>query len=167
MTVHQPRVVIALAIACLGTCMSFGAEPSPARPSRRYTIEQFMDTEKVSGNSFSADETKILFSSDRTGIFNAFTIPIAGGGAEPVTRSKLESTFGVACFPKDQRILFTHDQGGNENSHLYVIQRETELEMKSDTNSAISRTTVAASRFPRPRQWLTATFFSGVSRSGR
>ena len=54
--------------------------PSPprprSRPSKQYTIEQFMDDDvAISGASFSADETQLLFSSNRTGIFNVYTVP--------------------------------------------------------------------------------------------
>src|SRR5260370_31916796 len=100
MSAHHRWIVAALAAASLGACAASGAEPSPARPLRFYTIEQFMDTDDLTGDSFSAGETRILFSSDRTWIFNAYTLPIAGGDAAPVTRSTVESTFGVAFFPK-------------------------------------------------------------------
>src|SRR5690606_16467144 len=38
----------------------------------------------------------------------------------PVTTSTTDSTYAVTYFPKDDRILFTRDQGGNELNHLYV-----------------------------------------------
>jgi dipeptidyl aminopeptidase/acylaminoacyl peptidase len=107
-----------------------GAEPARGGlPSRLYTIEQFMDTTQMAGVSFSADESRLLLSSDRTGIFNADTIPVAGGEPTPVTRSTVESTYAVSYFPRDDRILVTYDQGGNENSHLYVIQDGKEKDL--------------------------------------
>jgi hypothetical protein len=51
----------------------------PGRPSRQYTIEQFLATTAISGASFSADEKKILFSSNKTGIYNVYSVPVAGG----------------------------------------------------------------------------------------
>ena len=90
------------------------------RPSKQYSIEQFLDTIAVTGASFSPDESKILFSSNKTGIWNAYTIPVAGGEWTPVTTSTTDSTYAVSYFPKDERILFTRDQGGNELNHLYV-----------------------------------------------
>jgi dipeptidyl aminopeptidase/acylaminoacyl peptidase len=129
MAVRHSWIVVGFAAGSLGACLAFGNEPAARRPSRLYTIEQFMDTTDVVGASFAADETKVLFSSDRTGIFNAYTVPSAGGEPTPVTRSRVETTYGVAFFPKDDRILFTHDQGGNENNHLYVIQGETERDL--------------------------------------
>ncbi|MFY0571263.1 prolyl oligopeptidase family serine peptidase [Archangium lansingense] len=91
-----------------------------ARPSKQYTVEQFMATTRLSGASFSPDEKRILFSSNESGIFNAYTLPLSGGKAKALTQSKTDSTFSVGFFPKDERILFTRDQGGNEHTHLYV-----------------------------------------------
>src|SRR5207253_6258030 len=60
----------------------------------------------------------------QTGIFNVFSAPAAGGEPKQITRSTKESTYLVSAFPHDDRILFRQDQGGNENSHLFV--RETD-----------------------------------------
>ncbi|MBN1206092.1 MAG: S9 family peptidase [Myxococcaceae bacterium] len=95
------------------------AKPT-ARPSKQYTIEQFMATTRLAGASFSPDEKKLLFSSNESGIFNAYTLPVRGGKRAALTQSKTDTTFAVSYFPKDERILFTRDQGGNENNHLYV-----------------------------------------------
>src|SRR6185503_104261 len=66
------------------------------------------------------DESRILFSSNKTGIWNAYTMPVAGGPWTQITRSTTDSTYAVSFFPQDDRILLTHDQGGNELNHLYV-----------------------------------------------
>jgi Tol biopolymer transport system component len=88
---------------------------------QRYTIEQFMATTSVMGASFSADEKRILFSSNATGIFNAYTLPVEGGMPEPLTRSTVDSTFSVSFFPHDDRVLFMRDRGGDEDYHLFVL----------------------------------------------
>jgi len=92
----------------------------PGRPAKRYTIEQFMNTTSIAGASFSPDESRLLFSSNRTGIWNVYSIRVAGGEWTQVTTSTTDSTFSVGYFPSDDRILFTRDQGGNELNHLYV-----------------------------------------------
>jgi dipeptidyl aminopeptidase/acylaminoacyl peptidase len=94
------------------------AKPTP-RPSKQYTVEQFMKTTSVRGASFSPDEKKVLFSSNQTGIYNVFSVPAAGGKPTQLTRST-DSTWAVGYFPKDERFLFERDQGGNELSHVYV-----------------------------------------------
>jgi dipeptidyl aminopeptidase/acylaminoacyl peptidase len=93
---------------------------SASRPSKQYSIEQFMATTRLTGASFSPDEKRVLFSSNESGIFNAYTLPLTGGKAKALTQSKTDSTYSVGFFPKDERIFFTRDQGGNENNHLYV-----------------------------------------------
>jgi len=101
--------------------MPFAAPSTQSgRQPKQYTIEQFLNTTSVSGASFSADESRILFSSNKTGIWNAYTIPMGGGTWTPVTSSTTDSTYGVSFFPTDNRILITRDQGGNELNHLYV-----------------------------------------------
>ena len=117
-----PRFLITAVLVVFAAGPRRAAALAPEqRPSRLYTIEELLDTTEVFGPSFSADGSRVLFTSDRTGIFNVYTVPSAGGEPAPVTRSTTESTFGVGFFPRDDRILFTHDQGGNENNHLYVI----------------------------------------------
>jgi hypothetical protein len=111
------RAVLVAGVAALAV----SATPAQSkRPSKQYTIEQFMNTVSVMGASFSADESRILFSSNKTGIWNAYTIPVAGGGWTPITSSTTDTTVAVRYFPNDDRILFTRDQGGNELNHLYV-----------------------------------------------
>lgn len=90
------------------------------RVPRQYTIDQFMNVVRVAGASFSPDEKRVLFSSNRSGIFNAYSVPVTGGDAVQLTRSTTDSTYAVSYFPVDERILYTRDSGGDENNHLYV-----------------------------------------------
>lgn len=100
------------------------ASKSEKRAVKRYTIEQFMNTERVGGASFSADEKRLLFHSNRTGIFNVYSVPVAGGQARQLTDSTKESTYAVSFFPEDDRFLYAYDRGGNENSHLYLREKD-------------------------------------------
>jgi dipeptidyl aminopeptidase/acylaminoacyl peptidase len=94
--------------------------PAETRTAKQYTIEQFMATTRLGGASFSADEKSILFHSNKTGIFNVYAMPVAGGDAKQLTNSTKESTFAVSYFPADARFLYRYDKGGNENEHLYL-----------------------------------------------
>jgi len=107
-----------LAAALLVPALALAA-PAKRQP-KQYTVEQFMATININGASFSPDETKILFASNETGIFNAYTVPVAGGKPTRLTDSKKEAIQTVGFFPKDDRVLLTYDEGGNENNHLYV-----------------------------------------------
>lgn len=99
-------------------------QDAAARPSRHYSIEDFVDTVSVAGASFSPDESRVLFSSNRNGVWNAYTVPVSGGEWTAVTQSPTDNSFAVAFFPSDARMLVTRDQGGNELNHLYVIEAD-------------------------------------------
>ena len=96
------------------------AKSRSARAAKQYSIEQFMNTVRIGGSSFSANEKSILFHSNRTGIFNVHSVPVVGGGPTQLTKSTKESTYAVSYFPADARFLYTYDKGGNENNHLYL-----------------------------------------------
>ena len=87
---------------------------------KQYTIEQFMATTRVGGASFTGDEKSILFHSNKSGIFNVYSMPIGGGEQKQLTNSNKESTYLVSAFPNDARFLYRHDTGGDENEHIYL-----------------------------------------------
>lgn len=106
----------------LSASITAGAAPGPtkARQPKEYTIEQFFATTGVRDASFSSDEKRILFSSNQTGVYNVYSIPVTGGTPTPLTSSATDTTYAVSYFPRDDRILYTRDAGGNELNHLYV-----------------------------------------------
>lgn len=106
--------------AAVAATKPVAATAAAAKPAKRYTIEQFMATVNIGGASFSADESRILFHSNETGIFNVYAIPVAGGKPVQLTSSKTDSHYAVGFFPADDRFLYTRDQSGNELNHLYV-----------------------------------------------
>lgn len=85
-----------------------------------FTAEAFFQTTSFSGASFSPRGDALLFSSDASGVFNAYRTPFEGGPVEPLTNSTTHAVFAVSWFPEDDRILYTSDEGGNELNHLYV-----------------------------------------------
>jgi dipeptidyl aminopeptidase/acylaminoacyl peptidase len=101
-----------------------GWAASPQRPSKQYSIEQFINTVALTGASFSYDNREILFSSDETGVRNVYSVSVAGGTPRALTTSKTDTTTAVSYFPFDDRFLYTRDQGGNELHHLYVREKD-------------------------------------------
>lgn len=97
------------------------AQPATALPSKQYRIEDFIESVGVNGASFSADESRILFSSNRTGVWNTYSMPAGGGEWTAVTDSATDNNYAVAYFPSDDRVLVTRDRGGDELNHLFVI----------------------------------------------
>lgn len=94
------------------------------REIKQYTIEQFMDNEAVSGGSFSTDNSSLLISSNRSGIFNVYTIPAKGGEMTAITSSDSTSIFAESYFPNDNRMLLSADGNGDEIDHLFVRDLE-------------------------------------------
>ena len=88
-------------------------------PSANYTMDQFLKTTTIGGSSFSPDETRLLVSSNETGVFNVYELDLTTGARAPVTEGD-QTTFAVAYLPPDGRILFSRDSGGNELDHLYL-----------------------------------------------
>ncbi len=101
--------------------LGMAAGTAAARTPKQYTIAQFLDTVSMTGASFSSDEKAILVSANKTGIYNAYRIPVEGGAMEAVTHSPRDTTFALTYFPRDGRVLFSRDQGGNERSHIYLL----------------------------------------------
>ena len=87
---------------------------------KEYSIEQFLKTTSYNGASFSPDNSKVLISSDETGVFNAYSINVSDGTKKQLTNSDVDSIFAIDYFPNDERFLYTADQGGNELNHVYV-----------------------------------------------
>jgi len=114
---RQKSVLFAL----LAVAVAFSAcQKSGYRDVKQYTIEQFMNVTAINGSSFSPNEKEILFSSDTTGVFNAYTIPAIGGAPVQITNSTDNAIFAISFFPKDKRILYRSDKGGNEIYHIYL-----------------------------------------------
>jgi dipeptidyl aminopeptidase/acylaminoacyl peptidase len=117
---RDKRISLLILTLLVAASTALGQQAKHARPVKEYTIEQFMNTVRIGGSSFSSDEKSILFHNNKTGIFNVYSVPVTGGAATQLTNSAKESTFAVSYFPSDTRFIYTYDRGGNENSHLYL-----------------------------------------------
>lgn len=117
---------------------AFAGAAHAADAPERYPAEAFFTTtDYASANSiyaFSPDSSKLLVSSNATGVFNAYTLDVKTGAQTPLTTSSTNATFAVGYFPADERILFTADKGGDELNHLFV--RELDGTVKDLTPGA-------------------------------
>ena len=113
-----------LLVMLLMAAFPAAAQQKKAPPVKEYTIEQFMNTVRIGGSSFSSDEKSILFHTNKTGIYNVYSVPVSGGAPAQLTSSTKESTYAVSYFPKDTRFLYRYDRGGNENEHLYLREAD-------------------------------------------
>lgn len=115
--------MLIIAVALIWSCKEENKKPdesSMAKQIKSYTIEQMMDNESIGGGSFSSDNSKLLISSNRSGIYNMYTIPTDGGEMMPVTQSDSSSVFAISYFPRDERMLFRMDGNGDEIYHIYI-----------------------------------------------
>jgi len=111
-------VLCILFISCKDDSKS--TKKDTAQSVEQYTIEQMMDNESVSGGSFSPDKSKLLIRSNRSGIFNMYTVPTNGGEYTAITASDSISIYSISFFPEDERILYRMDNNGDEIFHLFV-----------------------------------------------
>lgn len=103
----------------------FACSPSSTvQEVSKYTIEQFYKNISVGGGSFSPDESKLLISSNESGIWNAYEINVESGETTMLTNSTQESYFAQTYFPNDNRFVFSFDDGGNENNKVYMMSSE-------------------------------------------
>lgn len=102
-----------------------GDEPSIPK----YSASDFYDTTSYAlvgpaAHAFSPDGSSLLISSDASGVFNAYELPVAGGEPKMLTESDDNAMFAVSWFPDDRRMLYTYDGGGNELNHVIVREED-------------------------------------------
>lgn len=110
------------------------AAPVPAEraaPARTYSAAEFFQTTSYgmassAGVAFSPDGASLLISSDASGVFNAWSLPVDGGAPTPLTASTDVAHFAASYFPGDGRILYAADAGGggSELTHVYVREED-------------------------------------------
>jgi dipeptidyl aminopeptidase/acylaminoacyl peptidase len=99
--------------------------PAQTASIPKYSAEAFFETTTYAlvgsaAHTFSPDGRSLLMSSDATGVFNAYALPVDGSAAVQMTDSDDNAVFAVSWFPGDERILYTYDGGGNELNHVIV-----------------------------------------------
>lgn len=116
--------ILSICLAILAFSCKEDKPKDTEREIAQYTIEQFMDNEAIGGGSFSYDNSQLLLSSNRTGIYNVYTTPVTGGEMTPITQSDSTSIFATAFFPEDNRMLLSADGNGDEIDHLFVREMD-------------------------------------------
>ena len=87
---------------------------------KTYDAETFFETISLSGGSISHDDSQLLYSSDESGILNAYSLSFSSGKVKALTTSKKNSIRVVSWFPQDKRFLYQADNEGDELYHLHV-----------------------------------------------
>ena len=109
-------------IIALVSCNNEAEKPKEVK---QYTIEQFYKSTEAFGGSFNTDDSKLLYTSNESGIYNIWEADLATGKSVQKTSSKKESFFSNGYVPGTDRFLYGADKGGNENSHIYLQGNDT------------------------------------------
>ena len=105
----------------------FSASCTKTNSPSKYSIKQFYQNNRIGGGAFSNDETKLLVSSDESGIFNIYEIDISSGEKTQKTFSEKESFFAIDYLPGTNHILYSADKGGNEINHIYLMSEDGKI----------------------------------------
>lgn len=101
-------------------------ETAEARTPEKFPIEDFYNTTDLYSSGFNADETKVLISSNKTGIYNAYELTIDDTTSVQLTKSDKQSIYINTYLPGSSKFIYSADNGGDENSHLYLFDRKTD-----------------------------------------
>lgn len=119
-TVYYSLIVLLVFSSCIKQ-----DKISEARVPKKYSIEEFHNTNTLFASAFSEDEKKVLVSSDKTGIFNVFEINISDTSSTAITKSDKRAIYANGYLPGSSKIIYTSDNNGDENSHLYLFDKKT------------------------------------------
>ncbi|HMH34059.1 MAG TPA: S9 family peptidase [Puia sp.] len=114
---NKSLLLLPLASFCFHACKN---ETSAPKEIKQYSIEQLYDNKAIYPVAFNADESKLQVEANVSGIYNLYEINTSDTAMLPLTHSTKESIFGVDYLPGTNNYVYSSDQGGNENSHLYL-----------------------------------------------
>ncbi len=105
---------------------------------QQYSIETLMSNNRSSGGYFSKDADKLIYSSDKSGIFNIYEVDLSTNEETQLTDSKEESFFVRGYSPNTGEVIYSADKGGNENSHIYLIREGNSIDLTPGKNTKAS-----------------------------
>jgi len=166
MTRSQARLSACLAssiLLALGSGTAAVSAPNPEASSPQpaaYTAAQFFETTEHwlvggSGLAFSPDGRWVLMSSDQSGVFNAYAVPVNGGDPVALTTSTTNAIQALSWFPRDERILVITDNGGGGLTRVSV--RELDGSLRDLTPPDRVSSNLLGWSGDRSTIWLTAT----------
>ncbi|MGB1980418.1 MAG: alpha/beta fold hydrolase, partial [Flavobacteriaceae bacterium] len=68
--------------------------------------------------------SKIAYTSDASGIYNIYEVNLSSGETSQRTQSEKESLYVLSYIPDSNALLYSADKGGNEISHLYLLNED-------------------------------------------
>ena len=97
-----------------------------------------MSNNRSSGGYFSKDANKLIYSSNKSGIFNIYEVDLKTYEETQITDSEEESFFVRGYSPITGEVIYSADIGGNENSHIYIIRDGKSIDLTPGKNTKAS-----------------------------
>ena len=128
----RSAILLSVTALTLAACQPAAEEGATAPTHKTYDAKAFFDTTAVSMSdatpfAFSPDGANLLLATDKSGVYNAAALPIAGGDPVALTNSTTNAVFAISYFPADDRVLVSSDGGGDELAHIYVREADGSL----------------------------------------
>ena len=120
--------ILLLALAVMVSCVPKKETP---KQIQKYSIEQFYKNTSIFGGSFSPDESKLLLTSNESGIYNLYAYPVDGSEPNQLTKFEERSAFAIGYFPEDDRFMFSSDNNGDEIDHIFMQEDTTITDLTS------------------------------------
>ena len=86
-----------------------------------YDFARYLKIRAAYGATWSPDGRRIAFLTDITGVPQAWEVPSGGGWPEQLTFHE-ERVSGVHYSPKENKLVYSTDVGGNERSQLFLLE---------------------------------------------
>ncbi len=87
-----------------------------------YEFARYLKIRAAYGATWSPDGRRIAFLTDITGVPQAWEVPSSAGGGWPEQLTFYEErVLGVYYSPKENRLVYSMDAGGNERSQLFLL----------------------------------------------
>ena len=128
----KSTIILSMTALALAACQPAAEEVATAPTHKTYDAKAFFDTTAVSMSdatpfAFSPDGANLLLATDKSGVYNAAALPIAGSDPVALTNSTTNAVFAISYFPADDRVLVSSDGGGDELAHIYVREADGSL----------------------------------------
>ena len=93
-----------------------------------YEFARYLKIRAAYGATWSPDGRQVAFLTDITGVPQAWEVPVEGGWPEQLTFYE-ERVSSVRYSPKEKRLVFSMDVGGNERTQLFLLGDSEEREL--------------------------------------
>ncbi|MEO7174177.1 MAG: S9 family peptidase, partial [Saprospiraceae bacterium] len=116
----QIALFLSVSIFTLSSCKK---EAETARMPKQYSSDQLRANIAVGAVGYNKEESQILMHSNVSGRFNVYQVSVADTSAMALTKSTTDANYAIGFMPGSNKFLISHDAGGDENNHIYMMSR--------------------------------------------